>query len=136
MCKKKVYKLLISKKSTIYLLSLWNLVIIEILWVDFVARISAWSDKSCGFLVFNNSQKLVHFFLTHPLNRTARIYSFIVLLYHVNFDYLGFSNLHNSSFLYLVMSVYCITILFIRIGKIHGHSSSILPILWKDACAP
>ena len=33
-----------SKKSTILLQSLWNLVKIIILWVDFVARISAWSD--------------------------------------------------------------------------------------------
>ena len=55
-----------SKKSTILLQSLENLVKIITSWVDLVARISAWSDQNCG--LFTDSKVLgVCTFLLHTL---------------------------------------------------------------------
>ena len=53
-----------------------------------------------------------------------------------NNNYFGFSSRQSDSFLYRVMSAYWSTILLMRMGRIQGHSSSSLPILWKDAWAP
>ena len=80
------------------------------------------------------------FFLPKELGHNGKmkmIHMELVLVYIMYFiDYFGFSNRHKDSFLYLVMSAYCKTILLIRMGRMHGHSSSILPILWKEAWAP
>ena len=56
-----------SNKSTIFLLSLWNLVKIIICWIDSVATLSAWLAKNVDFLLKGKIWAWELFF-THPLS--------------------------------------------------------------------
>ena len=63
----------ITEKSTIFVLSLWNLLKIIISWVLSIARIFAWLEGNCGFLSMDKFWPILLFF-THPLTFRLPIY--------------------------------------------------------------
>ena len=89
----------ITKKPTIFVLFSWNLVKMNSPWIGYIAKISAQSDKNCGF--FNNSIFLgqCKFFLLSlyiPWRYISSIWCRIANICHKSLDII--SCVSNSTF--------------------------------------